>query len=305
MNIRQIEIFKAVMENGTVTQAASNLNISQPSVSKHLKLLEHTLGFALFERSGNKLIATLEGHALFDQVGRVYTGLSFLNSFADDLRNNQHGELSIAAMPLIAQKWLPRCIAEFIAMQRKVSFSLPVRSTDWIAPAVAARRVHFGIGLKPSETSFGVKITSLMKLPFVCVMPKTHPLAEHKAVQLHSIRGHGLISLHSFEGQPLIFETLARDFKSGERRTIETFAANVACELVQQGAGIALVDLLTARDSLGDTLVFRPFLPRTNMEICIMTPEHWPLSRLATELMHEIIQKARETENALTKLIPS
>ena len=58
MNIRQIEIFKAIMEGGSVTQAAHNLNIAQPSVSKHLKLLEYDLGFALFERSGNKLIAT-------------------------------------------------------------------------------------------------------------------------------------------------------------------------------------------------------------------------------------------------------
>ena len=113
VNVRQIEIFKAIMEGGSVTQAASNLNIAQPSVSKHLKLLEISLGFDLFRRRGNKLDATPEGQALFDQVERVYTGMGFLSDFAEDLRNNQLGELSIASMPLMAQKWLPSCVASF------------------------------------------------------------------------------------------------------------------------------------------------------------------------------------------------
>ena len=299
MNIRQIEAFKAIMDGGSVTRAADKLNISQPSVSKHLKLLEYNLGLSLFQRTGNKLIPTPEGQALYDQVERVYTGLGFLESFAEDLRNNQHGELSIAAMPLIAQKWLPKCIARFIATHRKVSFSLPVRSSSWIAAAVAARRVHFGVGLKPHDAAPGIQIAPLLNLPFVCVMPPNHPLAAHQVVELGMIRGHGLISLRSFEGRPLILETLAREFQSGEKRTIETFSTSVACELVRQGAGVALVDAMTARNNLDDTLAFRRFHPRTEMEICVMTPEHWPLSRTAENLMDLLFEEAKEIEKEL------
>ena len=302
MNIRQIEVFKAIMDGGSVTQAANDLNIAQPSVSKHLKLLEYDLGFALFERRGNKLIATPEGQALFDQVGRVYTGLGFLRNFAEGLRNNQFGDLSIAAMPLIAQKWLPTCIAGFIAAHRKVSFSLPVRSSNWIAIATAARRVSFGIGLKPGDAISGIRVIPLMKLPFVCVMPQDHPLKEHGAIKLDMIRGHGLISLHSYDGQPPIFETLAKEFQSGEKRTIETFAANVACELVGQGTGVALVDAMTARHNSNDMLTSRPFLPETVMEICIMTPEHWPLTRLAQSLIDLLVEQARDTERSLESM---
>jgi DNA-binding transcriptional LysR family regulator len=291
------------MESGSVIQAASNLHVTQPSVSKHLKLLEENLGFNLFERSGNRLIATPEAHALFDQVGRVYTGLEFLKGFAEDLRNNQHGELSIATMPLLAQKWFPACIASFMGAHSKVSFSLPVRSSNWIATAVAARRVNFGIGLKPGDASLGVRVHPLMKLPFVCVMPIDHPLTTHKTVKLDQIRGHGLVSLHSYEGQPLIFETLANDFREGEKRTIETFAANVACELVKQGAGVTLVDAITARDCLSDSLTFRPFRPKTNMEICVISSEHWPLSRIAVSLIEEITEQAKETERELAELL--
>ncbi len=296
MNFRQIEIFKAVMENGTVTRAAKALNIAQPSVSKHLKLLEHGLKISLFQRNGNQLTPTPEGLALFGQVERVYTGLGFLQNFAEDLRNNQFGELSVASMPLIAQKWLPKCIAGFVADHPKVSFSMPVRSSNWIATAVAARRVHFGIGLNPGERNPGICVTPLMKLPFVCVMPPKHPLAKQSIVRFDMLRSHDLISLNSFEGQPEIFESLVNDFQSAGKRRIETFASNVACELVQQGAGVALVDVLTARDSLGETLTYRPFEPRITMEICSMTPEHWPLSRIGSSLLDLMTRQAKKTE---------
>ncbi len=304
MNIRQIEIFRAIMETGSVTGAAKALSIAQPSVSKHLKSLEHHLGFALFRRGGNRLIATPEGQALFDQVERVYTGIGFLEDFADGLRNNQFGELSIASMPLIAERWLPECIAGFIASHRKVSFSLPVRSSNWITTAVAARRVHLGIGLTPTSPIPGVKTVHLMKLPIVCAMQPDNPLAAHEVIEADMLGGHGLISLHSYDGKPLMFEKLALGIRSGDGRSIETFSANVACELVRQGAGPALVDAMTALNNRDERLAIRPFEPLVNMDICIMTPEHWPLSRLARRVMELMRTTAQETTRSLSAKFP-
>ena len=303
MNVRQIEIFKAIMESGSVTQAANNLNIAQPSVSKHLKLLEAVIGFDLFRRSGNKLEVTSEGQALFDQVERVYTGLGFLSNFAEDLRNNQLGELSVASMPLMAQKWVPTCVANFVIEHRKVSLSLPVRSSNWIASAVAARRVHFGIGLRPSEANTGIKITPLMKLPLVCVMAPDHVLAEYRVIQIHHLQKHSMIALDAFEGQPTVLKNVTNDIQASDKRQIETFSASVACELAQQHAGIALVDAMTARDNLSDALTFRPFHPLSEMEICIMTPEHWPPSRIAGKLIEIMLEQARKTEVALATMV--
>ena len=303
MNIRQIEVFKAVMEAGSVTGAADALSITQPSVSKHLKLLEHSLGFALFRRSKNRLAATPEGQALHDQVERVYTGIGFLEDFADGLRNNQIGEVSVASMPLIAHRWLPECLAGFIAENRSVSFSLPVRSSNWISTAVAARRVHLGVGLSPASPIAAVRTTPLMKLPIVCVMQPDSPLTQHAVIEPDMLSGKGLVSLHSYDGKPLLFEKLAVGIRSGEGRSIETFSANVACELVRKGAGPALVDAMTALDNQDDRLTFRPFEPRTYMNICIMAPEHWPLSRLASSVTELMLEAASDTEHTIALML--
>ena len=81
MNIRQVEVFKAIMDAGSVTGAAGKLHVSQPSVSKHLGLLEADLGLELFLRVGNKLVPTSEAEALYDQVARTYHGLEHLDRY--------------------------------------------------------------------------------------------------------------------------------------------------------------------------------------------------------------------------------
>ena len=300
MNIRQIEIFRAIVDAGSVTGAAQALSISQPSVSKHLKLLEHDLGFALFQRGGNSLVATPEGQALYDQVERVYTGIGFLEDFVEGLRNNQHGEVSIASMPLIAQRWLPENLAKFMADHQSVSFSLPVRSSNWISTAVAARRVHLGVGLTPSNPIPGLRVMPLMKLPVVCVMQTDSPLTVHDFVTAETLSGQGLVSLHSYDGKQLMIEEIAPGLRSGAKRSIETFSAPVACELVRQGAGPALIDAMTALMNSGERLTFKPFEPKKHLEICIMVSEHWALSRLACDIMELLIDRARSTEGKIT-----
>ncbi|WP_112323746.1 LysR substrate-binding domain-containing protein [Oceanibium sediminis] len=303
MNIRQIEVFKAIMECGSITRAAENLNIAQPSVSKHLKLLEYGLDMKLFVRTGNKLLPTAEGQALFDQVERVYTGLGFLEKFATDLRNSQHGEVSLAAMPLMAQKWLPEHLADFMQHHRKVSFSLPVRSSSWIWSAVAARRVHVGIGLTPRDAVAGLKLIPLMKLPVVCLMPDNHPLAHHEVVSAGQMRKTQMVSLRNFDQERLNIEMVMDEVSPHGTRTIETLSSNVACELVRHGVGVGLVDALSAMNASDHGLTFRPFEPKLFMDVCIMVPIHWALPLIAQDLVEFLKDKASQTQKTIAEAL--
>lgn len=303
MNIRQVEIFKAVMEHGSITKAAENLNIAQPSASKHLKSLEDNLKIKLFERTKNKLVPTTEGQALFDQVERVYTGLGFLEKFASDLRDSQHGEVSIAAMPLISQQWLPKHIAAFMASHHKVSFSLPVRSSSWIWSAVASRRVHVGIGLRPRSEVMGLNLTPLMRLPVVCLMPNDHPLAVNEAVTADQVRDTAHVSLRNFDQERLNLELLMEGNSPHQSRTVETFSSNVACELVRHGVGVGLVDGLSALQVVDDGLTYRLFEPAMHMDVCVITPEYWTLPLIARDVVDYLKSRADETQKRITSTL--
>ena len=81
LKFRQIEVFKVLMEVGTVTGAAGRLGISQPAVSKVLASMERSTNLTLFERLRGRLIPTPDARSLYRQVHRSFVGLDDLSRF--------------------------------------------------------------------------------------------------------------------------------------------------------------------------------------------------------------------------------
>ena len=70
----------------------------------------------------------------------------------------------------------------------------------------------------------------------------------------------------------------------------------MAHELANNGAGIALIDLLTASSFGTENLSIKRFEPELFFETSFMTPEHWPLSQLAAQLISDLSEQAKKTE---------
>jgi len=73
MNLRQLEVFNAIMRFGSVTGAARELGVSQPAVSKILRHAEDQLGMRLFERLNGRLQPTMEAKAIQAEMERSST----------------------------------------------------------------------------------------------------------------------------------------------------------------------------------------------------------------------------------------
>ena len=302
LNIRQVEVFKAIMEARSMTAAALRLNVTQPSLSKHLKLLEIELGVPLFERTGNKLVPTAEARAFFDQIERTYIGLDHLARFADDLKNNRRGEIRLAAMPLIAHSWLPDVVAAFLRDHGDVSMSLPVRSSWWITEWVAAGRVDFGIALSTGNNG-SVQQELLMRVPLVCALPCSHRLTDEVLIGPAHLDGEILISLSNFDHWRLTVESALDSQHVKPRNRIDTFTTYSACELVRRGLGVAVVDAITALRYAGSELTWRPFEPKVAFEIFLMRPRHWQVPRLAQALVELVKHEAARTTAGIDQIL--
>ena len=110
LNLRQIEIFRAVMITGSIAGAAQLLRISAPAVSRLLSHTESRIGFALFERIKGRLYATPEAKKLFREVELVYAGVQRVNQLAHDLSESTEGIVNIVASPSVAQMLIPQAI---------------------------------------------------------------------------------------------------------------------------------------------------------------------------------------------------
>lgn len=287
LSIREIEIFRAVMMEGSVSKAAQHLAISQPAASKYIAQLERRLKLALFARHGGRLLPTPEGAALYDQVERLFTGLSNLEKFMEDLSAERHGHLTVACLPLLSLTAMPEIMATFMQDRPSVSLALQTRSSARIVEWVAARQVDMGICFCFSDVP-GVTIEPLVDLELFCALPPGDPLECKDIIQAADLKNRDLITYDHLDRTQFWLDAVLEREKVYAKRRVRVFWTSVAMELVMRGVGIAIVDRLTASRFPGGEKQLRPFRPALSFNLNLVWPEHWPSSALARAFAREV-----------------
>src|SRR5581483_197982 len=289
LNPRQVEAFRAVMATGSVTSAATMMNVTQPAVSRLIRDLEFTLKLALFERRGNRLKPTAEANHLFAEVERTFVGLSRISQFAEELRAGRAGSLRIAGMPAMTCGFLTRLVGRFAVRRPEVAVTLHGMSSHLIAEGVAAGRYDFGI-VEAAVERPGLVVESLPARA-VAAIPARDPLVRRKALGPKDFADRSFISL----GPVSLFRSRIDAALAGVRRRmlIETQLTEIACVLVAEKAGLALVDPFSMSEFAGRGVVFRPFRPDVFFDAAILTPTGRPMSALAAEFLGTLRQAAR------------
>src|SRR3546814_17025562 len=115
MNLRQMEVFHAIMVTGSITGAARLLNVTQPAVSTVLKHCESQLKMKLFVRVAGRLQPTAEAEAVFPQAASIFGRLDAVSRLTQDLVGGRLGTLSIAAAFPIAKGYLAKAPASLLS----------------------------------------------------------------------------------------------------------------------------------------------------------------------------------------------
>ena len=121
---KQIEIFYEVYKNNSMSIAADRLDISQPSVSKTLSVIEKNLGFQLFLRKGKKLVPTHEADELYEQASIVTNQLKNFNYIANTYKSRSADFINIGTTPSLADTIVPKIINAYREVKPKTKFNL-------------------------------------------------------------------------------------------------------------------------------------------------------------------------------------
>ena len=124
LSAKQIEIFYEVYRHTSMTAAAESLNISQPSISKTLGVIEKKLNFKLFLRQGKKLIPTHEADDLFQHASVVHSQLKSFNAIANTYKTRSIDYINIGTTPSLAESIIPVIIKKYNAVNPDVKFNL-------------------------------------------------------------------------------------------------------------------------------------------------------------------------------------
>lgn len=181
METTALQTFIAVAESGSFSQAAEQLFLTQPAVSKRVGALEAELGTRLFDRIGRRVRMTEAGRALLPRARRIVTELEDSRRAISRLSGRVEGRLSIGTSHHIGLHHLPPVLRGFSRAFPDVELDIAFLDSEAGCEAVEQGELELAIVTLPPQRPAHLEVEPLWEDPLVAVAGRGHPLAGHEA----------------------------------------------------------------------------------------------------------------------------
>lgn len=185
--LQQLRILKAVAAEKSFTKAAETLFISQPSLSKQIKILENRLGIILLNRENNKLSLTESGKVFLHYAERILALCEESCRALNDIKNGDRGNLTVGASQTIGTYLMPRVLALFAQHYPQINIKVQVDSTRIIAKKVLNQEIDIAVvgGDVPEDLKKNLEVENFVEDELILIIPKSHPFALKKQKKIN------------------------------------------------------------------------------------------------------------------------
>lgn len=197
--LQQLRILKAVANEKNFTKAASVLYLSQPSLSKQIKILEKNLDTVLINRERNQISLTESGEILLQYSERILALCEESCRSLIDLKNGDRGNLTVGASQTIGTYLMPRILVLFAQNYPQINLKVQVNSTRIIAKSIINREIDIAVvgGEISDDLKKNLTINSFVSDELSLIIAKSHPFAKKKKIHKEDLYCLDFITLNS------------------------------------------------------------------------------------------------------------
>ncbi|MBN9677540.1 LysR family transcriptional regulator [Salipiger bermudensis] len=289
LNVQRLQIFRTIMEVGSISAAAKRLRMAQPTVSRHLAVLEDEVGFRLFTREPGRIDPTWEANRLYAETAGLAERLSYVEQTISTIRAGGGEPLRIMAASSMCFELLPKALARW---QREIPMTEATldsgRAVDQIR-AIRAGEIDIGVAGSLGALP-GLRVTPMYKSGLVAVMPRDHLLAQCDHVSLEDFARHPCV-LPS--GSAPIGATVLKTFDAAgisPLRVMTSFTPSFGIGLAKALDCIAITDELVFKALADDTIVARDIAGLPHVELVCLERQDTPQRRVI-EAFKEALQE--------------
>ena len=246
MRLRHIEVFYQVYREGSISAAARNLHVSQPSVSKVLRHAEDQLGFALFDRRKGRLYPTAKGEELYREVSDIYERVTALNRTAENIRDRRGGHIRLGALPSLAFAIVPPLVAAMRDQNADLSFDLATLHSEEMASGLLERRFDLCIGFD-AEFDPRIACQAINSVDLKLLARKDTFDEAGGAIAPEALDGTEIVGLRDSGPVADRIDKYLSEVGAEPIITVTAQTYYIAAELVKLGVGPAIVDGFTAQ----------------------------------------------------------
>jgi len=186
MHLHQLKYFVSIVETGSVTKAAEQCFISQPSISQQLQKLEDSIGKKLFSRLKGKLKLTNAGDILYGQALKILNDVEEAKHRVSDLDNSSGGSVSIGILPTLAPFMLPSTLMVLSEKFPKAMVTVREEVSETIVKAAVGGELDILIEALPFDESY-LNVELLFSDEFFLAVHEDSPLAKLSTVPIDTL----------------------------------------------------------------------------------------------------------------------
>jgi LysR family transcriptional regulator, low CO2-responsive transcriptional regulator len=263
--LHQLKVFETVARLTSITRAAEELSLTQPTVSMQIKQLTQNIGVPLFEQIGKKLYLTASGQELLVTCQEIFDRLSRFEMKIADFQGMKQGKLKIATITT-TKYFIPRALAPFCKLYPGVEIALEITNHERVLERLNENLDDLYIISKIPER-LDVALYPFLENPLVVVAQKSHPLAQEKNIPISRLQDEQFIMRERGSGTRAAVEQLLAKHGVSVKVRLELGGNEAIKQAIGVGFGISVLSQHT-------------FTPEAAMSgLTILDVEHFPIER--------------------------
>jgi DNA-binding transcriptional LysR family regulator len=239
-SLRDLELFVAVAETGSIAKAAQRCHTVSSAISKRISDLEDAFRAKLLMRGSKGVALTPAGHALRTRAQGVLSQAAQLNDELRQFSSGVRGQVRVFANISSIVEFLPAALADFLGRHKDIQIHLEEHVSSVVAQAVRDAAADLGI-VSDLPAVEGLRLIPFRQDELVLVARTDHPLARKKKARFAEALKFDFVGLHS--NSTLHYRLLreAADLGVPLKLRIQVTSFDAVCAMVAAGLGIGIV----------------------------------------------------------------
>lgn len=242
MNLNQLYYFQKIAKLQHYHQAAKELNISQPSLSRSISNLEEELGVSLFQKNGRNIELTKYGRIFLEHVNRILEEINIAENKMKSLAGSRSGHIDIGYVFPLAKTYIPRMVRNFLNQEQnhEITFSLSQEITSELIIDLKEEKYDIIFGsYVPDEPK--IEFIPVVNQEMVIITPPEHPLKYKSSLVLEDLLSYPVIGYDRTSGLGQYTHSIYRQNHMKPSIAFETSDENAIASLVAEDFGIGFV----------------------------------------------------------------
>jgi DNA-binding transcriptional LysR family regulator len=236
---RQLRLFLALVETGSVSAAAKKMHVTQPTASMQLKEISASVGLPLYEVVGKKVFLTEVGESLAATAREITQSLASFEQLVSATQGIAKGQLRVAVVST-AKYFMPRLIGSFCKRHPLIDVSLEILNRDGVLGRLRQNTDDLYImSMPPDDLHLTDEV--LMPNPIVVIAASSDPLTKQKNISFNDLSRHRFIMRESGSGTRMAADQYFRKKKFRPDIRLELGSNEAVKESVAGGLGVGVI----------------------------------------------------------------